>query len=386
MRLQTCLYSRTSGWINQPDSSLDSDNTLILCFGSADFAEVESAFSHLHEVFSQASIVGCSTAGEIFQGDVYDGSLSVAIIQLEKTPVSLVSVTLEDGADSLAAGQQLAGQLETDSLRFVLVLSDGLAVNGSRLIEGLGGKLPDDVIITGGLAADGDRFEKTWIWNNGTVGYDNICAVGFYGDHIGIGHGSRGGWDMLGPEREVTRSRDNVLYEVDGQPALQLYKRYLGELADDLPASGLRFPLAISHPEDGVEDTVRTILAVDEDADSITFAGDIPQGAYVRLMRANFERLIDGAADAALAVDTTGYASGPMVAISISCVGRRLVLGPRCDEEIDAALGGFPDGTRQVGFYSYGEISPLASGQCDLHNQTMTITLLWETLVDESSL
>jgi len=378
MRLQTCLYSRTSGWIDQPDSSLDSASTLLLCFGSADFSEVEPAFNYLHELFSYASIVGCSTAGEIFQDDVFDGSLSVAIIQFENTPVSLVSVTLDDGADSLAVGQQLAGQLDTDLLRSVLVLSDGLAVNGTRLIEGLGKSLPDDVIITGGLAADGDRFEKTWIWNNGHVGYKHICAVGFYGDQIGIGHGSRGGWDMLGPEREVTSSRDNVLYQLDGQPALQLYKRYLGELADGLPATGLRFPLAISHPEEGAEHTVRTILAVDEDTDSITFAGDIPQGAYVRLMRANFERLIDGAADAAMAIDSNGYRSGPLVAISISCVGRRLVLGPRCEEEIDAALGGFPDGTRQVGFYSYGEISPLANGKCDLHNQTMTITLLWE--------
>ena len=378
MRLQTCLYSRGQGWTDQPDTVLDSGNTLILCFGTPAFSDIEPAFQHLHESFPGSQIFGCSTAGEIFQEEVYDDCLSVAIICLERSTLSLASLEHVDDMDSLEAGQRLAGQFESDSLRSVLVLSDGLAVNGSRLIQGMTETLPDDVIITGGLAADGDRFEKTWIWSNGSVGYRKICAVGFYGDHIGIGHGSRGGWDILGPEREVTRSQGNTLYELDGQPALKLYKRYLGELADGLPATGLRFPLAISNPDETAEDTVRTILAIDEASDSITFAGDIPEGAYVRLMRANFERLIDGAADAAHAIDTGAYGSGPMVAIAISCVGRRLVLGPRCEEEIDATLNGLPSGTRQVGFYSYGEISPLANGKCDLHNQTMTITLLWE--------
>jgi hypothetical protein len=54
------------------------------------------------------------------------------------------------------------------------------------------------------------------------------------------------------------------------------------------------------------------------------------------------------------------------------------VLKQRIEEELEATLEAMPEKTSQIGFYSYGEISPLASGRCDLHNQTMTLTLLSE--------
>jgi hypothetical protein len=121
---------------------------------------------------------------------------------------------------------------------------------------------------------------------------------------------------------------------------------------------------------------VRTVLGVDEATQSMVFAGDIPEGAYAKLMRANFDRLVlgaRGAGDAAM-----GAHAGPTLSIAISCVGRRLVLGERTEEETEATLDALPPGTRQIGFYSYGEISPHATGRCDLHNQTMTLTVLSE--------
>ena len=378
MKLQTYQYSADNGWNSEPDTTLDSTQTLLLFFGSPDQSIVSDQLASLHRAFPQSVMVGCSSAGEIFDDDVYDNSISLSIVQFESAQLKLKTEQISDSNDSKSAGQNIARGLNGENLRSVLVLSDGLAVNGTKLIAGLTDQLPSNVVITGGLAGDGDRFEKTWVWSNGNMQNDHICAVGFYGDSIGIGHGSRGGWDVLGLEREVTRSTDNVLYELDGKPALQLYKKYLGERAEGLPATGLLFPLAISNEDDTADDTVRTILAIDEDDNSITFAGDIPQGSHVRLMRANFDRLIDGAADAADAINTEGYREGPLLGISISCVGRRLVLGPRTEEEIDAALNAMPDETKQIGFYSYGEISPLTNGRCDLHNQTMTLTLMWE--------
>lgn len=378
MKLQTYQYSADNGWNSEPDTTLDSTQTLLLFFCSPDQSIVSDQLASLHLAFPQSVMVGCSSAGEIFDDDVYDNSISLSIVQFESAQLKLTTEQISDSNDSKSAGQNIARGLNGENLRSVLVLSDGLAVNGTKLIAGLTDQLPSNVVITGGLAGDGDRFEKTWVWSNGNMQNDHVCAVGFYGDSIGIGHGSRGGWDVLGLEREVTRSTDNVLYELDGKPALQLYKKYLGERAEGLPATGLLFPLAISNEDDTVDDTVRTILAIDEDDNSITFAGDIPQGSHVRLMRANFDRLIDGAADAADAINTEDYREGPLLGISISCVGRRLVLGPRTEEEIDAALNAMPDETKQIGFYSYGEISPLTNGHCDLHNQTMTLTLMWE--------
>ena len=210
---------------------------------------------------------------------------------------------------------------------------------------------------------------------------DHVTAVGFYGDAVQIGHGSAGGWDPFGPRRLVTRSKGNILYELDGKPALELYKQYLGERAEGLPATGLLFPLALSRPDaSGGESedrrVVRTILAVDEASQSLTFAGDIPTGAYAQLMKAQLDRLIEGAEQAA------GLASrgvdGPVLAVAISCVGRRLVLRERTEEEAEGVQDYLPAGSQIVGFYSYGELSPISSGNCDLHNQTMTLTTIRE--------
>jgi len=377
MKLETYQYTEKSGWDVPPDSTLDSVQTVLLFFGSPNSPAIEPQLQALRKTFPQSFFLGCSSAGEIFADDVYDNSISLSVIQFENTALQLATQTISAASDSFRAGVDIAKSLSRDDLCFVLVLSDGLAVNGSRLIAGLAENLSDQVIITGGLAGDGDRFEKTWVWSDAGMGNNQICAIGFYGEYVGIGHGSRGGWDVLGPEREVTRATDNVLYELDGQPALQLYKKYLGDRADGLPATGLLFPLAIANDEEN-EDVVRTILAVNEAEESITFAGDIPQGSFVRLMRANFDRLIDGAADAVDEIRMDNYKKGPLLNIAISCVGRRLVLGPRTAEEIEAVLNGLPENTKQIGFYSYGEISPLTDGNCDLHNQTMTLTLLWE--------
>lgn len=378
MKLSLHQYKAGSGWNTEPDHSLDSPQTLLIFFASPETADVADALQSIHSAFGNSVILGCSSSGEIYNDEINDHSISLAILQLEHTAVCLATDEISDTNTSADVGANLAKQLPHDDLRAVMVLSDGLVVNGSQLIQSLSKNLPDKVVITGGLAGDSDRFVQTWVWSDGAMKSGHVCAAGFYGDRIGIGHGSRGGWDILGPEREVTRSDANVLYALDGQPALDLYKKYLGEQAEGLPATGLLFPLAISNAEEEDGNTVRTILAVNEQDNSITFAGDIPQGSYVRLMRANFDRLIDGAADASAAVDTKGYTSGPILSIAISCVGRRLVLGPRTEEEIEAALDGMPEGTQQIGYYSYGEISPLASGQCGLHNQTMTLTAIWE--------
>lgn len=186
-----------------------------------------------------------------------------------------------------------------------------------------------------------------------------------------------GGWDPFGPERLVTRSRRNVLYELDGQRALDLYVRYLGEHAAGLPATGLLFPLALRSHE-GADSVVRTILSVDEMAGSLTFAGDIPEGMRARLMKANFDRLIDGATGAARG-SIGRDAAPPELALLISCVGRKLVLKQRIEEEVEAVREIVGPRATLAGFYSYGEISPAASGApCALHDQTMTITILSE--------
>ncbi len=262
-------------------------------------------------------------------------------------------------------------------LTHILIFSDGTRVNGTELVEGMNHGIKKKVPITGGLAGDQELFRKTLVGLNRNIHTGNIVAIGLYGQKIRIEHGSQGGWDSFGPDRLVTRSEANVLYELDDKPALDLYKRYLGSLAEKLPGSGLLFPLSI-RPEGDQQSVVRTILSVNEKDRSMTFAGNIPQGRYVRLMKANFDRLIDAAGDAAQQ-SFHPKKSDTGLALLISCVGRRLALNQRVDEELEAVIEVLGHNTMTTGFYSYGEISPQVKGQsCELLNQTMTITTISE--------
>jgi hypothetical protein len=379
MQVETLTYSRAKGWSKKPFPDLDSERTLVIVFGASSYKDADTPIRDLYGSYPNSRVVGCSTAGEIFGSSLSDDTLSVAIAKFENCGVETAVADVESADRSYGAGERLAQMLTDDDLRSILVLSDGLNVNGSELVRGLNANLPNTVVVTGGLAADGDRFRSTWVLDREGVKSQRVCAVGFYGDGVRVGHGSKGGWDIFGPERVVTRSKGNVLYELDGHPALTLYKRYLGDRAAGLPFTALLFPLALRSGPDDPKVLVRTVLAVDEKEQSMTFAGDVPQGHLAQLMRANFDRLIDGASKAALHTRASGgSAVGDTLAIAISCVGRRLILGERTEEELEAALADLPEGTKQVGFYSYGEISPYASGHCDLHNQTMTLTTISE--------
>jgi hypothetical protein len=352
------------------------DAGLVLCFGARHIVSDSLFYQTLKSKFPQAILLSCSTAGEIYGTQVSDDTVSVVAMQLAHTPLVAHSVNVADYANSFVAGKALRAQFVQQDLTCLFVLSDGGLVNGSELVCGLAADAPH-LLITGGLAGDGPHFTTTVVGLNEVPKPGVIAAVGFYGSAIQVSHGSQGGWEMFGLEKRVTRSEANILYEIDGRPALELYKRYLGPDADDLPGSALLFPLSITLPGSS-EQVVRTILSIDEAAGSMTFAGDVPKGAQVRFMRANFDRITTAASGAALQTLRTNLAS-PSLAILISCVGRKLILGPRTYEELEAVDEAFLGQTPLAGFYSYGEISPLVpGGPCQLHNQTMTITTFYE--------
>ena len=379
MHVTTLTHTLSGGWSSRPFPSLDSEQTLVTVFGAPGRGEDSQAIHELLRAYPRAKVIGCSTAGEIAGSSILDDSLSVAVCRFERTRLRSACARVSGDGGSRLAGAAIGEALLGPDLRAVLVISDGIGVNGSELLRGLNDLLPATVVVTGGLAGDGDRFQRTWILADGGPKAGLVSAVGFYGDQLHVGHGSRGGWDTFGPERVITRSSGNVLYEIDGRPALALYKEYLGERAKELPAAALLFPLALRRQRGDDKSLVRTILSIDENAQSMTFAGDVPEGHLARLMRANFDRLIGGASEAAQVTASGQHPAGPSLAIAISCVGRRLVLGQRAEEEVEAAREALPAGTELVGFYSYGEISPFASGRCDLHNQTMTLTHFTES-------
>jgi hypothetical protein len=378
MKVEQVRWQKEKGFFPVFGEGLKNDAQLVLVFGATTVLKDHTLIQEVKKLYPEAHILGCSTAGEISGTLVFDETLVVTAIRFESTRFVGTSIKLGDVGSSFEAGERLARSLNRDNLAHVFVLSDGLKVNGSELVKGLTEHHPAEVTITGGLAGDGDRFGETLVFWDDVPQRDTIALVGFYGDSLKIGYGSMGGWDPFGPERLITKSKENVLYELDGKSALEIYKMYLGEHAKGLPATALLFPLSI-RTKDGETGIVRTILSIDEENHSMTFAGDIPEEAYARFMKANFERLIDGAQAAAKTSHQALGARSPNLAILISCVGRKLVLKQRIEEEVEAARDVFGINTILTGFYSYGEISPFLPGApCSLHNQTMTITTFTE--------
>jgi hypothetical protein len=358
---------------------------LLLVFASIDMLQAVAA--PLAAAFPAAIRVGCSTAGEISAEGVSEQSCVVTALHLAKSSVVESSTRLADMADSQAAGRRLSEQLPVAGLKAVLVFGQGLAVNGSALIQGMAEVLVADITITGGLAGDAAAFKETWVLDHSGAHNDRLVCVGFYGDSLSYSHGSAGGWSPFGPARRVTRSENNVLFELDGESALEVYKRYLGDYAKDLPAAGLLFPFAMLGKDHSEAGLIRTILATDEALGSLTLAGDIDTDGYLRLMHANTDALVEGAevaAQAATPDDPPAAGQRPgdaaqSLALLVSCVGRKLVMGGRVEEEIEAVAALLGPSALLTGFYSNGEISPLVGTRaCKLHNQTMTITRIAE--------
>ncbi len=378
MHTTTCRWTKETGW-NLPAAASTAPQLAFYFGATAQLDGNAPAVSELTAKFPQAMVCGCSTAGEILGNRVFDDSVVAALVQFKSTRVHAVAETTEGIADSRAIGRRAAEKLKAPDLRHILVLSDGLSVNGTALISGFSEILAPGVAITGGLAGDGSRFQKTFVGLGNEVKPNQIVAIGFYGPDIVIGYGSRGGWEGFGPRRRITRSQGNTLLELDDQPALALYKRYLGERAAGLPSTGLLFPLELTKDTTEKSGLVRTILAVDEAKQSLTFAGDMPEGWYARLMKASGDQLVGGAANAASDAMLKIDSAGSSLAILVSCVGRRLVLGQRIEEELEAVIRSLPEKTDVVGFYSYGEACPSAGCHTsELHNQTMTITVIGE--------
>lgn len=378
---QQKIWKKENGWSNVGENLLREKAQWVLVFGGREILEDESRFKEIQEMYQGADILMCSSAGEIVDTQIHDNSLSLTAIHFEKTKLSFVSATITGYDESEKVGLQLASLLEKENLAHVMVFSDGLLVNGTGLVKGLNAGLPDNVAVTGGLVGDGPDFKKTVVGLNTLATSGNIVAIGFYGSELRVGYGSLGGWDTFGIERTITKAKNNILYELDDQPALGLYKQYLGDQAQSLPSSGLLFPLKLHINADGKDvEVVRTILGVNEEDQSMTFAGDIPVGATASLMKANFERLIDGASDAG-SMSVEALTSKPAeLAILVSCIGRKLVLQERLEEETEAVRNAIGAKAVMTGFYSYGELCPVASTEkvCELHNQTMTITTFRE--------
>jgi hypothetical protein len=364
-------WTPRDGWQALPNEPVPPD--VVLLFGGRAVLEGGQAVASFLPGVPRERLFGCSTAGEIEGAHVHDDTLVATSLWFTKASVVSAQCRVSEDADHEALGRRLAQRLDHTDLVHALVLSDGTQVNGSQLVRGLRMGLPSSVTLSGGLSGDGTAMKTTVVCHAGVVEAGTVTVLGFRGP-IRVGIGSLGGWDEFGPARAITKAKGNVLYELDHEPALALYKRYLGPHAAGLPSSALLFPLLVK--TGNAAPVVRTVLNINESQGSMIFAGDLPTGSSAQLMRANFERLIHAGQ---LAAESSLAAGSPEVALLISCVGRKLILKQRIEEEIEAVRGVLGEGVTTAGFYSYGELAPSIEGApCQLHNQTMTITTFTE--------
>ena len=371
MQVSQISWSGKSGW--EPVPAFSAEANLVMVFADDVYFQTDACYTQLREMFPKARIAGCTSAGNVLGVEISDGNMVATIIKFEHASVRLESVDLQPGEAMTDISANLMSKLTTPDLRHVFLLTDGLQVNGSELAKGVN---QANIPVTGGMAGDGTRFAQTWVMADAPAKPGRIAALGFYGD-ITIKSGCFAGWEEFGAERLVTRSVGNVVYEIDGEPALDLYKKYLGEQAVNLPASGLRFPLSIQASKTELA-LIRTLLGVDEAEHSLTFAGDVPQGYLCKLMRTNLDSLIESAGLAAEAAQPDQENAAGLCLV-VSCVGRRLVMGQLTEEELDIVQEKLGEATAITGFYSYGELAPFSDiMQCQLHNQTMTLTTLYE--------
>lgn len=380
MKVEQRLWSRSGGW--QPQftaSTLGESAAVVLLFGNVDPLRESECFARVQASYPKAHVIGCTTAGEIHDASVTDDTITLTAIGFEHTRVASVHAQLEHVAGSFEAGARLGRALDPEGLRHVFVLCEGLLVNASELVLGMDSVLPAHVTVSGGCAADGNRLQKTHVWGNRPLEEAAVVGLGFYGERLQVGVSAIGGWRPFGPDRLITRSTKNVLYEFDGRPALALYKQYLDKHAQDLPASGLMFPLELCGDEAGRQ-VLRAILSVNEAEQSITYAGNVPEGAQARFMFATIDDLIRGTHAAAKASMQRLGSFSPQLSVLVSCNGRRYVLKQRTEEEVEAVKETLGANAALTGFYSYGEIAPADSGgRSQLHNETMTITSFAES-------
>jgi hypothetical protein len=379
MKTEQSRWSADQGWQPPPSAwGLGDGARVVYIFGNPDPVSTSKCLDLVRRTYPNAHVIGCSTSGEIHDTSVTDNSVTLTAVAFEHSHVATSRVRIDGPDRSFDAGQTLIRQLASEGLRHVFVLSEGLKVNASELVKGIDSALPENVTISGGCAGDGNRLQNTHVWCDGEPEQSAAVALGLYGDRLNIGVAAIGGWKPFGPDRVITRSKGNVLYEFDGHPALALYKQYLGKYAEGLPASGLMFPLEL-RLGDGQQSVLRALLAVDDAEQSITFAGDVPEGARARFMLGRIEDLISGTHFAAKETLTALGEFPPQLSLLVSCNGRRYVMKQRTEEEVEAVREALGSGPLLTGFYSYGEIAPAKGGaSTELHNETMTITSISE--------
>lgn len=394
------MFKAYVGHSNDPDSKFAVLEVLEQClealagevpqagvlFAAFDF-DHQLILDQIQTTFPQIELIGSTTNGEMssvmgFQED----SLTLLLFCTDRLEIraGLGRETSKNMAGAVDEAIATATAKLSSPPQLCLTFADGLTVSGVSMLEALKQGLGAQVPIVGGIAADNYVLEKTYQFFQGEVVSDAIPILLFSGELL-YSYGVASGWQPIGKQSLVTKAEGNIVYEIDGQPALDFYEYYLG--IDRFSGGYAIHALAIVEA-DLTNFYLRAPVKYDREAGSITFFSDIPVGAIVQnttAVRQDILKATETSFQSALA----GYpGDSPAVALLVSCAARQRLLGTQANEEFEIVKANLPAGLPCCGFYSYGEISPLVDAtapragghkETQFHNQTFVTLLLGDT-------
>lgn len=352
---------------------------LVILFSSARY-DAARVLEGVHSRLPAAvPLVGCSAYAEIDNEQALTSSVVAMGLVLEGIEVRTFQVAGR-GVDSFAAGRDAGRGLREFAPDLVITFPDVLTMNATRFLLGLQDALGKGMPIVGGASADDGAFKATYQIHGREALSGGAVGVALKGP-LTIVTAAKSGYTPVGATHASTRVENgNVLLEIDGRPALDIYRDYLGERVAQMPAVSIEFPIAVVGGIEGAprraDDElllVRAILGVDEARGALLLGGDVPEGAAIRVTRATKEDVVRGAEEATMTALEAMPA--PEVALIFSCMSRKSVLGPRFKDECRASFARLPEGLPKIGFYTFGELSPV-QGTTMHHESTYTIVLL----------
>jgi len=361
---------------------------VLLVFGSTRF-DHRRLLEGVTSVAGDTPLVGGTTAGEISSAEF--STRSVVVMALSSDTLSFTTgigkdMSRDEAACGVALVEDIRRQTSLDDALSLLVLPNGMGGDGVKVIEGLHSALGPNIEIVGGYLGDDERFESTFQYHDGKVYKDAIPGLLFSGQGFRTGVGVRSGFASIGNRFYCTQAKGNVVGQFDEERALDVYKEFLGEeLSKKLPGVCLEYPFGLIDEKVSIRGKeyfqLRCGLSVDHERGTISLAASIPEGSPITLTTASRGDIINGARLAAEQAQESLAGAKPQAVLMFSCVGRKLVLGRRTQEEVSAVRSVLGEDVPLLGFYTYGEIGPIDKMQGELaatrfHNETVVVWAL----------
>jgi len=324
-------------------------------------------------------IMGATTDGEIYANkedgvNEVDGHIICMLIEMNPSSMEMTFIQIDENQDAFSIGEHIGMWAKSSfSTCSIITLTSGLSFDNDAYTQGILSREIDYVF--GGASGDGLLLEETTVFSNNMVSNHGVVALALDKSKIDI-LGSRAfGWKGIGKERIVTKASKNIVYEIDGQPAVDFYKNYLDITADDMPHVGIEYPLEVRLRNGQV--VYRAVLDIDEEHNSLVFAGHVEEKARVRISAPRGRNIINEVKTSVVKVLKENPNFEPELALLFPCCSRKQVLGHLTSLEIESVYNNSK--VPMIGFFAYGEIGAFPGGYC-FHNETFVTAFLRERI------